>query len=209
MEHYLPLFPLNLVVYPNEELNLHIFEERYRQLIGECLETGEPFGIPAFINNKMPGYGTEVRITSLSKRYEDGRLDIQSKGIRIFQIASFENPVPGKLYAGGRVKIQETIPEMGQHLDELTQKLRQLYKLLQIKSEVDFATPLLSFRIAHKMGLSVDEEYELLTLADENERQQFLVRHLDRILPVVSEIERTKERIKMNGHFKNLDPLKF
>ncbi|MGM9509491.1 LON peptidase substrate-binding domain-containing protein [Larkinella sp. GY13] len=209
MEIYLPLFPLNLVVYPNEDLNLHIFEERYRQLIAECLEKGQTFGIPAFINNKLPGYGTEMSVTTLHKRYDDGRMDIKSKGIRIFKVANFENPSPGKLYAGGTVQVVEVEPEMGDHLDELIVKLTRLYRLLQIKSEIDEETPLLSFRVAHKIGLSVEEEYELLTIDHENERQRFLIRHLDRVLPVVSEMERTKDRIKMNGHFKNLDPLKF
>ncbi|MFC5411397.1 LON peptidase substrate-binding domain-containing protein [Larkinella bovis] len=209
MDIYLPLFPLNLVVYPNEDLNLHIFEERYRQLINECLETGQTFGIPAFINNKLRGYGTEMSVTTLHKRYDDGRMDIKSKGHRIFKIAHFENPAPGKLYAGGNVELVETEPETGNHLNELIVKLTRLYRLLQIKSDLDEETPLLSFRVAHKIGLSVEEEYELLTFPRENERQRFLIRHLDRVLPVVAEMERTKDRIKMNGHFKNLDPLKF
>ncbi|MGV3560004.1 LON peptidase substrate-binding domain-containing protein [Larkinella arboricola] len=209
MEIYLPLFPLNLVVYPHEELNLHIFEERYRQLISECLETGNTFGIPAFINNKLPGFGTEMRVLALHKRYDDGRMDIKTIGTRIFRIATFENPAPGKLYAGGLVEAVESEPEMGDDLDELVGKLTQLYRLLDVKSEIDRTTPLLSFRVAHKIGLSVEDEYKLLTLEHENERQRFLIRHLDRVLPVVSEMERTKDRIKMNGHFKNLDPLKF
>ncbi|WP_185716324.1 LON peptidase substrate-binding domain-containing protein [Larkinella knui] len=200
---------MSLVVYPNEDLNLHIFEERYRQLISECLEQEQTFGIPAFINNKLPGYGTEMRVSSLHKRYDDGRMDIKSKGLRIFKIANFENPAPGKLYAGGTVEVVEIDPEIGDHLDELIVKLTRLYRLLQIKSEIDETTPLLSFRVAHKIGLSVDEEYELLTIGRENERQRFLIRHLDRVVPVVAEMERTKDRIKMNGHFKNLDPLKF
>ncbi|MGA0557169.1 LON peptidase substrate-binding domain-containing protein [Larkinella sp. VNQ87] len=209
MEIYLPLFPLNLVVYPHEDLNLHIFEERYRQLIGECLETGQPFGIPVFLNNKLPGYGTEMQVTTLHKRYDDGRMDIKTKGLRIFQIVDFENPGSGKLYAAGRVNVLETLPDMGNHLYELAGKLSRLYELLQIKADIDTIEPLLSFRVAHKIGLSVDEEYELLTIETENDRQRFLIRHLDRVLPVVAEMERTKDRIKMNGHFKNLDPLKF
>jgi Lon protease-like protein len=209
MEIYLPLFPLSLVVYPNEDLNLHIFEERYQQLITECLDKGQTFGIPAFINNKLPGYGTEMSVTVLHKRYEDGRMDIKSKGLRIFKVANFENPSPGKLYAGGKVEVVEVDPEMGDHLDELIVKLTRLSRIMQIKSEIDEETPLLSFRVAHRIGLSVEEEYELLTIDHETERQRFLIRHLDRVVPVISEMERTKDRIKMNGHFKNLDPLKF
>ena len=60
--NFLPLFPLNLIVFPHEDLNLHIFEPRYRQLINECLDEKKTFGIPAFVNNKLLGYGTEVEV---------------------------------------------------------------------------------------------------------------------------------------------------
>ncbi|MCU0326286.1 MAG: LON peptidase substrate-binding domain-containing protein [Spirosomaceae bacterium] len=84
----LPFFPLNLVAYPHEDLNLHIFEPRYRQLINECLETGQTFGIPPFINNRLLGYGTEMKVVELSKRYENGRMDIKTRGLRIFRITT-------------------------------------------------------------------------------------------------------------------------
>ncbi|WP_234736493.1 LON peptidase substrate-binding domain-containing protein [Tellurirhabdus bombi] len=209
MEKYLSLFPLNLVAYPGEDLNLHIFEERYRQLINECLATGETFGLPAFINNKMPGYGTEMRVTTLHKRYDDGRMDIKTQGLGIFRIVNHQNPAPGKLFAGGNVETIDTPAEQGAFQSELRSQVLRLYELLKIEATVDFEPPLLSYRIAHKIGLSVEEEYKLLTIASEDERQQFLIRHLKRVMPVVSEMERTKDRIRMNGHFKNLDPLSF
>jgi len=209
MEKYLPQFPLNLVVYPEEDLNLHIFEPRYQQLINECLEAETTFGIPAFISNKLPGYGTEMRVTVLHKRYEDGRMDIKTRGLRIFKLLDFENPAPGKLYAGGNVEPRDTTTELGDHLPELTLKLDRLYDLLQIKPEVASDKPLFSFRVAHKIGLSIEQEYELMTIPAESARQQYLIDHLNHVLPVISEMERTKERIKLNGHFKNLDPLNF
>jgi hypothetical protein len=66
-----------------------------------------------------------------------------------------------------------------------------------------------SYQIAHKIGLSVEEEYSLLKMPTENERQAFLIQHLERIIPMLQDVERTKDRIRMNGHFKNLDPLNF
>lgn len=209
MEKYLSLFPLNLVVYPGKDLNLHIFEERYRQLINECLDTEETFGIPAFINNKMPGYGTEMRITTLHKRYEDGRMDIKTQGLGIFRLVNYENPAPGKLFAAGNVETIDTPAEHGSFKNELRSQVLRLYELLKIDVTIDFELPLLSYQIAHKIGLSVEEEYKLLTIVTEDERQQFLLRHLKRVMPVLSEMERTKDRIQMNGHFKNLIPPNF
>ena len=209
MEKTLSLFPLNLIIYPGEDLNLHIFEPRYRQLINECLENEQTFGIPAFLNNKLPGYGTEMHVTTLHKRYPDGRMDIKSKGLGVFRLVNFENPVPGKLYAGGQVELIEPGESFSAHGSALTERLEQLYDLLQIETDYAITTENLSYRVAHKVGMSIEQEYELLTLETEAERQLFLIQHLNNVLPVVSDMERTKQRIRMNGHFKNLDPLNF
>lgn len=207
---FLPLFPLNLVVFPHEDLNLHIFEPRYRQLINECLDEKKTFGIPSFINSKLLGYGTEVEVKQLSKRYGDGRMDIKTKGLRIFRIVDFQNPVKDKLYAGGEVVFienEDLTEEVNPYLLSLVEKL---YRLLKVK--VDYDKPdyaPFSYRIVHKIGISVTEEYELLTIPSEKQRQAKLIEHLEQILPIVAEVERTKERIAMNGHFKELDALDF
>lgn len=208
----LPLFPLNLVVYPGEKLNLHVFEPRYRQLISECLAQKSTFGIPAFIDNKVEDYGTEVRIISLDKQYEDGRMDIKTEGISAFRLLHFENPIPGKLYAGGEVEFFEQKPEnlSEEIMTRLLNKFSRLYTLLQLKLDVSVnRVPYLSYEIAHKIGLSVAQEFELLTIPTENERQRYLLSHLERVIPIVADMEKTKERIRMNGHFKTLDPLNF
>lgn len=200
---YLPLFPLNLVAFPGENLNLHIFEPRYRQLVSKCLANETTFGIPAYVNNSLPGYGTEMRVTELVTRYEDGRMDIRTKGIRVFRLLDFENPAPGKLYAHGEVHFyprpESTVPA-SPHLTDLVEKL---YRLLKADSPFDLASPQpFSYQIGHGVGLSLEREYELLTLESESERQDFLIEHLEAVLPVVENMERTKERIQMNGDFR-------
>jgi hypothetical protein len=209
MESFLPFFPLNLVAYPTENLNLHIFEPRYRQLINECLEEQKTFGIPAFINNKLPGYGTEMQIVSLSKSYEDGRMDIKTKGLKVFRMLNFQNPVPNKLYAGGRITYVEDTDTPDGVISELLLQLDRLHHILQTKVDFDTQVQQFSYQIGHKVGLSQEEEYHLLTIDSETERQRYILRHLNKVVPVMSEMERTKERIKLNGHFKNLDPLNF
>jgi hypothetical protein len=210
MQKFLPLFPLNLIAFPMEDLNLHIFEPRYRQLINECLDNGSTFGIPTFLEGRMPGFGTEVKILSLSKRYEDGRMDIHTQGIRVFRILDFQNPVPMKLYAGGVVELLPEPPVSPSVMIGLTERVKTLYNLLGETNTFDVNKPQpYSFQIAHKIGLSLEEEYNLLKMPTEAERQGFLIQHLERLIPILQEVERTKERIKLNGHFKNLDPLKF
>ena len=209
MEKFLPFFPLSMVVYPNENLNLHIFEPRYRQLINECLETNRTFGIPAFINKKIPGYGTEIKILGLYKRFDDGQMDIKTQGVRVFRMLSFENPVSQKLYAGGKIIYLQDEPAPEGIIPELLLQLSRLYALLQNEEEFDTTLAPFSYQVAHKVGLSMEEEYQLLTIERETDRQLYLLKHLNKVIPIITEMERTKERIRMNGHFKNLDALDF
>lgn len=207
---FLPLFPLTLVVYPHENLNLHIFEPRYRELINESIEADTTFGIPTYLNNKIKGYGTEVKVISLTQSYEDGSMDVMTKGIRVFRLMDFQNPAPGKLYAGGSVRFLDT-EGLNETLDpQLLRLVEEFYALLKLTINFlsDDYQPF-SYRIAHKIGLSPSQEYKLLTMRSEDKRQQFLIQHLERTIPIVQEIERTKDRIAMNGHFKNIDPLNF
>jgi Lon protease-like protein len=209
MPTFLPLFPLNLVAYPGEKLNLHIFEPRYRQLIDECLDQGITFGIPPYFNSRLPGYGTEMQVTQLVKRYEDGRMDIRTKGLRVFRITDFMQEAPGKLYAGAEVVFVEQLYKTTEIMAGLLDKVKALHNLLETSVDFDAQQPNFSYQVAHKVGLSIEQEYELLTIESEAERQVYLIKHLERAIPLVTEMERTKERIRQNGHFKNLDPLNF
>ena len=103
MTNFFPIFPLNIVVYPGENLNLHIFEPRYKQLISECQAAKKPFGIPTVIDNKVQEFGSMVEITEVSKIYESGEMDIKTKGIKVFRILEMIEEIPDKLYGGAIV----------------------------------------------------------------------------------------------------------
>ncbi len=212
MTNFIPIFPLGLVVYPGENLNLHIFEPRYKQLIKECFSDAKPFGIPSVINKKVGEMGTLVKVTEISKQHENGELDIKTRGLRVFRVLEVISTVPDKLYSGAIVNYPENDEEKGHR--ELMQKvvngIRELHKLLKINK--DFKKPdeeLTAYDVAHHAGLSFEEEYELLGLMQEIQRQEYLKRHLSRVLPVIAEMEAMKEKIKLNGHFKNLGSLDF
>lgn len=200
---YLPLFPLNLVAFPGEKLNLHIFEPRYRQLINECIEQSSTFGVPTFLNNSLPGYGTEMQVTELVTRYEDGRMDVRTKGVRVFRLLDFENPAPGKLYAHGDAFFYPEPVSSSLVLPQLVDLVEKLYAIFKTTPPFDTSSSqLFSYQIGHGVGLPLEGEYELLTLENEMERQEFLRDHLREVLPVVENMERTKERIQMNGDFR-------
>lgn len=210
-QKFLPLFPLSLVVYPNEDLNLHIFEPRYKQLIKDCVDQQSNFGIPSFIDNKITDFGTEVEVISIEKTYDDGKLDIKTKGIQVFKTLSFEKQTPGKLYAGGTVEVVTNEEIASEEVTlELINKLKKLYEILKINVSISIQNfKMFSYQLAHKIGLSLDQQYDLLQITSERERQLFLLEHLKKSIPLMEEMERTKEIIRMNGHFKNLDPLDF
>ena len=206
MTNFIPIFPLNIVVYPGEKLNLHIFEPGYKQLIKECHETKKPFGIPTVINNIMQDLGTMAEIIEISKVYENGEMDIKTKGVRVFRILELIKEIPDKLYSGAIVSYPVN-KEKGK--EELMRKvmtgIRELHKILKVDKDFQKEDELLtSFEVAHHIGLSIEEEYEILALQEEQQRQEFLRRHLLKALPLMSGMEKLKEKIKLNGHFKNL-----
>ncbi|KAA3438067.1 LON peptidase substrate-binding domain-containing protein [Rufibacter hautae] len=211
MGRFLPLFPLNIVVFPGEKLNLHIFEPRYRQLIIECQAKDTTFGIPVYLEKGLGEYGTEIKILSLEKKYLSGEMDIKTKGLGVFKIKEFQRQVPGRLYSGGEIEdvplIQDEQPFQRIQIVEL---LKQLYSALGIQSlMLNLKDNFQSYDVAHHLGFTTEQEYELLQCTKESERLEIILDHLTRILPVVLETERLKERVKLNGHFKHLIPPNF
>ena len=212
MTNFIPVFPLGIVVYPGEMVNLHIFEPRYKQLINECYTEGKPFGIPTVIDNKLSEMGTLVRVTELVKVYENGEMDIKTLGLRVFRVLELIRTVPDKLFSGAIVNYPENseAPVKRDLMQRVVNAIRELHRLLNI--EKDFNKPdeeLASYDIAHHVGLSLEQEYELLGLLREEQRQEYIKRHLGKVLPVIADMETLKERVKLNGHFKNLSSFKF
>jgi Lon protease-like protein len=208
MQEFLPLFPLNLVAFPGEPLNLHIFEPRYRQLIDDCMKTDGRFGIPAYVNEQLD-WGTEMRVIEISKEYEDGRKDIKTIAQRVFRVQTFENPWADKLYSGGIVAYESYVDDADPILQtEIIELLKELYKLVNIEGQViEIGTKM--YELSHKIGLSKEQEYDFLKLNTELQRQQFVFEHVKALIPTLINIQIAKERIKLNGHFKTLDPLDF
>ena len=206
MTNFIPIFPLGIVVYPGEKLNLHIFEPRYKQLINECHTGKKPFGIPTVIDNKMQDHGSLVEITELSAVHDNGEMDIKTKGVRIFRILEIIKEVPDKLYSGAIVNYPETYEQGNAELmRKVMNSIRDLHQLLKVNKDFKKEDSKLKvFDVAHHIGMSLEEEYELLALLDERQRQEYLKRFLAKVIPMVAGMEQLKEKIKLNGHFKNL-----
>ena len=211
MTNFIPIFPLGLVVYPGEQLNLHIFEPRYKQLIKECEAEKKSFGIPSIIDDRLQDYGTVVKITEITTVHDNGEMDIRTEGDRVFRVLEVIREIPDKLFSGAIVNY----PANQEHgsaevMQRVVNSIRELYKLLKVDKEFRKKDEALnSYDVAHHVGLSLQEEYELLGLMHERQRQEYLNRHLTKVIPLVAEMEQLKKKVKLNGHFKNLESFNF
>ncbi|MEC5148064.1 LON peptidase substrate-binding domain-containing protein [Chitinophaga sp. 212800010-3] len=206
MTNFISIFPLGIVVYPGEQLNLHIFEPRYKQLVTSCLAEQKPFGIPVVINKKIMEYGTLVQIKKVEKIYENGEMDIVTMGESVFRILERVDDIPDKMYTGAIVNYPDNNETVSAKLlQEVLHGVRELHAILQIhKNFRKDDNQLQSYDLAHHAGLSLDEEYDLLHLFYEAQRLEYLKRHLHKVIPMMAEMERLKERVQLNGHFRNL-----
>ncbi|WP_343485742.1 LON peptidase substrate-binding domain-containing protein [Allomuricauda sp. d1] len=205
----LPLFPLKSIFFPGETVPLHIFEERYKQLIQDCRDEAITFGIPVYMNGTI-AYGTEVQLVEVVNTYESGEFDVICVARQIFRILTFDHEMEGKLYAGGIVEFIDSVNDADDDLrNKVLDKLKVLYDFMQVQFPPTDIKKFNSYAFAHKMGLTFEQEYQLLQLTKESERLHYIQEHLDTTIAVLEQIDRTKAMIEMNGHFRNFDPLDF
>jgi hypothetical protein len=137
-------------------------------------------------------------------------MDIVCVARQVFKILTFDNEMHGKAYAGGIVQFLDNIND-GENSEkkEVIILLEELYGLMDVPyTQIPFEI-FNSYILAHKMGLSYEQEYQLLQLSRESERLSFIKAHLQATIKVLQQVNKTKELIDMNGHFRNFDPLDF
>lgn len=203
----LPLFPLGEVLYPRERLPLHIFEDKYKEMIGRCLERNEVFGVVLFDEGEMAGIGCTARVSEVTARYEDGRMDILVKGEQRFRLKEARQEFA---YMTADVELLNE-PEEPYESDLKERAITQHMKLLELAGRT--VRPSLyqdvkevSFVMAHNAGLSLKQKQEVLELRGENERIAYLVDHFEGLIPRVEQMEDLRRKIKSNGHFKDFPP---
>ena len=186
---FLALFPLQLVLFPAEEIPLHIFEPRYKQLIAECRDEGMTFGIPPIEAGKLSKIGTEVELVRILETYGTGEMDIVVRGIRVFRIDDLQAEVPGKLYSAATVTIIENEGygdrEKGQ---ELLKLYREFVRLARIDAPIPEEVPeKASFALGSHIGLSLNQRLSMLRMPKESDRQKFLLHYLERAIHAIEQ----------------------
>ena len=137
-------------------------------------------------------------------------MDIKTMGLKVFRVLDYSNPVNGKSYSAGNVKYIESHDEQDPYMKSyMIEKLEEFFSCIHYIGKPSITQELISYDIIHKLGLTLEEEYKILKMEREIDRQEFITGYLDRMIPALKRAEKVGDIIKMNGHFKYLDPINF
>lgn len=205
MKSVIPIFPLNITVYPQSRYPLHIFEERYKKLIKKCLAENSGFGICAKFKDGISEIGVFVRVSEVLKKYSDGEMDIVVKGEDRFIRKSLELHSDG-YYISAIENYDDLDGDFDQLLfSQLEDKLKSLLVKLNFNLGESFwknleSTQQKAFKIAEKSGLTVEQQQELLLIQNENDRFTFLINHLDELENKLEENLALKDIVLGDGY---------
>jgi Lon protease-like protein len=183
----LPIFPLELVLLPGVPLPLHIFEPRYKEMIAECLEQKKPFGIVRASSDGVADIGCTAEIMSVTKKYDDGRMDILTRGVERFEVIQV-NEERAFLQAEISVVQDEDEDEPGKPLTEIVTQAVRLHAEIAKLAGAELSGPdehggNLSFLLAGSLPLDLDFKQSLLSTLSEAKRLEAVIGYLEAILP--------------------------
>jgi Lon protease-like protein len=183
----LPIFPLELVLLPGVPLPLHIFEPRYKEMIAECLEQKKPFGVVRASSEGVADIGCTAEIMSVTKKYDDGRMDILTRGVDRFEVIQV-NEDRSFLRAEISVVQDEDEDEPDKPAAQMvTQAVRLHAEIAKLAGEEpsgpDEHAGNLSFLLAGSLPLDLDFKQNLLSTLSETRRLEAVVGYLEAILP--------------------------
>ena len=197
----LPLFPLQVVVFPRTPLPLHIFEERYKEMVGGAIRDSSEFGIVLAKDGGIVNAGCTVTVEKLVQMYPDGRMDVMTRGQRRFEILSLNEE---KDYLQAEVNYFDD-EDSGDPAPELRDEALSQYQTLvrlpgsSPRPDPDLADRQLSFQLAHHLP-DLDFLNSLLRHRSETERLKRLTHYLAQYIPRQRTVERMKELAPTNGH---------
>jgi ATP-dependent Lon protease len=200
----IPLFPLDIVLFPGQAVPLHIFEPRYRQMTRDCIDTQSPFGIVYASGVSLAQTGCSAMIVKTLKEYEDGRSDILTAGQNAFRLVRTHDE---KTYMEADVEYLEedfigVDSAVSSRLEELC---NQCHHLLYGEDAPRFETEggiSLAYHVASELPIEVVMRQQLLEIRSEAVRQEHLVAHLSEWYPQLQKREHVRGKAAGNGHAK-------
>ncbi len=196
----LALFPLEVVLLPGTPLPLHIFEPRYKEMIGECIANEAPFGVVRAMEEGIADVGCTAEIITVTKEYPDGRMDLVAEGRKRFEVVELNQE---RSFLRAEVLVVPDEPGTAAEKD----KIRAIQLHLEILSLAGAVQDLsaadqnqLSFYLAASLPLDLDFKQKLLTMRSEAERIQTVVTYFEGILPKLQRVAQRREKAGGNGH---------
>lgn len=200
----IPIFPLDVVLFPGTLLPLHIFEPRYKLMIRRCLNMKLQFGVVLANNNGIATTGCTAAITSLVKQYPDGKMDILTRGELPFRVQEIFDEKP---YHEAAIECLDETPESyPAPSEELRDAYEQCHWLLfnrgpnTLRGSARISP---AYAMAHSLPLPLEDKQALLEMRDESERQAQLLGQLKEWLPRLLDLNERRQRVRGNGHSLN------
>src|ERR687891_1542008 len=200
----IPLFPLNVVLMPGAPLPLHIFEERYKQMVDECLESGAEFGMILADESGTRQVGCTAKIVELVQRYDDGRMVILVQGARRFKL---NNLMTGKPYYVGDIEYLEDEPvedvsTLAEECIALLERVIEAATEGSVGIEIEPPYRNLSFAIAGRIEFEPEVRQQILELTSEQQRLQKVKELLGAAAERLERERQTSEKAQTNGHLR-------
>ena len=183
MSSLLPLFPLELVLFPGVPLPLHIFEPRYKEMIAECLELKKPFGVVRASSDGVADIGCTAEILEVTKKYDDGRMDILTRGVERFEVLEVNEDRP---FLQAEITLIQDEP--GRPARQMVEQAVRLHAEIAKLAGSEVSGPEegasnLSFLLAGSLPLDLDFKQKLLVTSSEAKRLEAVVGYLQAVLP--------------------------
>ena len=200
MSPLLPLFPLETVLFPGVPLPLHIFEPRYKEMIGECLARKSLFGVVRAQDEGVTEIGCTAEIIAVTKKYEDGRLEIVTEGRDRFEVLEVNRQ---RAFLQADVLFFADEPEKAT-AEEVAHAVRLHGEILSLAgAEQDLSQQeesRLSFQLAGSLPLDLDFKQNLLTMRSEAKRMRAVIAYFEAILPKLRHSLHIRQKAGGNGH---------
>ncbi len=196
------LFPLDIVLLPGERIPLHIFEDRYKELIAECLETGAEFGLVLSDEEGVRTVGTRASVSAVLERFDDGRSNIAILGGRRFAIDAITE---GRSFATARVRGYEDDADAEEPPADEVLRCLDAFGRLATAADAEPEAPdhdasSLAFDLAGRISFAADAKQELLEMRSERSRVRRLTELMDAAEGALRRRAAIRERATGNGH---------
>ena len=199
MKALLPLFPLDVVLFPGTPLPLHVFEPRYKELISECLEQKKTFGIVRAEEEGLADVGCTAEIVAVTKTYPDGRMDIVTEGRERFEVLEVDEQ---RSYLRGDVVYFQDDAESPstQQVEHAIELHREILTMGGAQQSLPPSEDKISFYLAGSLPLDLDFKQALLEMRSEAERIEAVTTAFEAILPKLRRAVQSRQKASGNGH---------